>query len=73
MDVRNLQEVSFDGSHRTYQISVRIPSDQVETCLAISRPGSLQENVPGALRSNLQLKFTTSERILTPVTRRSIA
>ena len=54
MDAWNLQELAFDGNHRTYQISVRVPSDQVEAFLAISGPGKLQINVPGALRSNLQ-------------------
>ena len=54
MDAWNLQELAFDGNHRTYQISVRVPSEQVEAFLAISGPGKLQTNVPGALRSNLQ-------------------
>ena len=61
MDVWNLQEISFDGSHRTYQISVMIPSDQVETCLTISGPGKLQVNVPGVLRSNLQHLWLKAE------------
>ena len=38
LDVWNLQELSFDGDHRSYQISVRIPSEQVENFLAISGP-----------------------------------
>ena len=54
LDVWNLQELSFDGDHRSYQISVRIPSEQVENFLAISGPGKIQVNVPGSLRNNLQ-------------------
>ena len=42
MDVWNLQEIAFDGNHRTYQISGRVPSDQVETFLATSGPGNFK-------------------------------
>ena len=61
MDVWNLQETAFDGNHRTYQISVRVPSDQVEAFLAISGPGKLQVNVPGALRGNLRHLWLKAE------------
>ena len=41
-------------NERIYQASVRVPSTQVESFLAMSSPGKLQVNVPGALRTNLQ-------------------
>ena len=44
LDIWNLQELSFDGDHRSYQISVRVPSEQVENFLAISLGLKLKES-----------------------------
>ena len=54
LDVWNLQTVQQHDNERIYQISVRVPSGQVQSLLAMSGPGKLQVNVPGALRTNLQ-------------------
>ena len=54
LDVWNLQMVQQHDNERIYQISVRVPSGQVQSLLAMSGPGKLQVNVPGALRTNLQ-------------------
>ena len=54
LDVWNVQAVQKHVNERIYQVSVRVPSTQVESLLAMSGPGKLQVNVPGALRTNLQ-------------------
>ena len=54
LDVWNIQALQKHVNERTYQVSVRVPSSQVESLLAMSSPGRLQVNVPGALRANLQ-------------------
>ena len=54
LDVWNVQAIQKQVNERIYQVSVRVPSAQVESLLAMSRPGKLQVNVPGALRTNLQ-------------------
>ena len=54
LDVWNLQAVQQHANERIYQISVRVPSMQVESLLAMSGPGKLQVTVPGALHANLQ-------------------
>ena len=54
LDVWNVQALQQKVNARTYQASVRVPSSQVASLLAMSGPGKLQVNVPGALRTNLQ-------------------
>ena len=54
LDVWNVQALQKQVTERIYQVSVRVPSAQVESLLAMSGPGNLQVNVPGALRMNLQ-------------------
>ena len=54
LDVWNVQAIQKHVNERLYQVSVRVPSTQVESLLAMSGPGKLQVNVPGALRTNLQ-------------------
>ena len=54
LDVWNVQAVQQHVNERGYQASVRVPSAQVESLLAMSSPGKLQVNVPGVLRTNLQ-------------------
>ena len=54
LDVWNVQALQKQVNERIYQASVRVPSAQVESLLAMSGPGKLQVNVPGALRTNLQ-------------------
>ena len=54
LDVWNVQAIQQHVNERGYQASVRVPSAQVESLLAMSSPGKLQVNVPGALRTNLQ-------------------
>ena len=48
------KKIQQQDNERIYQISVRVPSGQVQWLLAMSGPGKLQVNVPGALRTNLQ-------------------
>ena len=54
LDVWNVQAIQQHINERVYQASVRVPSTQVESLLAMSSPGKLQVNVPGVLRTNLQ-------------------
>ena len=54
LDVWNVQALQKQVNERIYQASVRVQSAQVESLLAMSGPGKLQVNVPGALRTNLQ-------------------
>ena len=54
LDVWNIQEVQQTDKARVYQASVRVQSAHVESLLAMSGPGKLQVNVPGALRINMQ-------------------
>ena len=54
LDVWNVQALQKQVTERIYQASVRVQSAQVESLLAMSGPGKLQVNVPGALRTNLQ-------------------
>ena len=54
LDVWNIQAIQKHVTKRIYQVSVQVPSTQVESLLAMSGPGKLQVNVPGALRTNLQ-------------------
>ena len=54
LDVWNIQAIHQQVNERIYQISVRVPSMQVQSLLAMSGPGKLQVNVPGALRTNIQ-------------------
>ena len=50
LDVWNVQAVHQHANERVYQASVRVPSTQVESLLAMSSPGKLQVNVPGVFK-----------------------
>lgn len=52
-DAWNMQETSVDNGVRHYSISVRIPSEQVPSILAISLPGKIQTNIPAHVRTEL--------------------
>lgn len=54
LDAWNIQEIQQNDKARIYQVSVRVQSAHVESLLAMSGPGRLQVNVPGALRTNMQ-------------------
>ena len=54
LDAWNIQAIQQQVNERIYQISVRLPSLQVQSLLAMSGPGKIQVNVPGTLRTNIQ-------------------
>ena len=62
LDVWNVQALQKQVTERTYQASVRVQSAQVESLLAMSGPGKLQVNVPGALRDQLAAYLVKERR-----------
>ena len=62
VDVWNVQALQKQVTERIYQASVRVQSAQVESLLAMSGPGTLEVNVPGALRTNLLTAYLVKER-----------
>ena len=53
-DVWHVQDAGMANGARHYTASARIPSEQIPTALAISKPGRLQTNIPAHIRQEIQ-------------------